>query len=85
MLTVGQLQEVLGLSSEQKPQPVSDKPIEYVYGLDGICKLFKVSKQTAQKYKDTIISDAVIQQGRKIIVDVEKAMELFQKRDGGKK
>lgn len=78
ILTVGQLQEVLGLSPERRSQQASDKPKEYVFGLDGICRLFNVSRQTAQRYKDTIIADAVIQQGRKIMVDAEKAMELFK-------
>lgn len=78
MLTVGQLQEVLGLSMERKPEPVrDDKPREYVYGLGGIRNLFNVSHPTAQRYKDTIIADAVKQNGRIIIVDVEKALELF--------
>lgn len=78
MLTVGQLQEVLGLSAERKQDPVrEDKPREYVYGLAGIRKLFSVSHPTAQRYKDTIIAGAVRQNGRTIIVDVDKALELF--------
>jgi len=55
-------------------------PKKYVYGLAGIRKLFNISHATAQRYKDTILADAVSQQGRIIIVDVEKAMELFQKK-----
>lgn len=49
----------------------------YVKGLKGIRELFGVSHATAQRYKDTILKDAVSQQGRVIIVDVEKALELF--------
>lgn len=49
----------------------------YVYGLKGISELFGVSKATAQKYKDGILKDACYQSGRKIVVDVEKAMDLF--------
>jgi len=85
MLTVGQLQEVLGLSSEQKPQPELDKPKKYVYGLAGIRKLFNVSHATAQRYKDTIIAEAVSQQGKIIVTDVEKAIELFNKKKGCRK
>lgn len=85
MLTVGQLQEVLGLSQTQLPELVADHPKKYVYGLAGIRKLFNVSHATAQRYKDTIIAEAVKQQGRIIVTDVDKAMELFQQRDGGKK
>ncbi len=78
MLTVGQLQEVLGLSSEQKPQPVSDEPKRYVYGLAGIKALFNVSHATAQRYKNTFLHEAISQQGKIIVTDVEKAMELFK-------
>ena len=77
MLTVGQLMELI--SSEKKPEfiqkPESTKRL--VYGLRGIRNLFGVSHATAQRYKDTIIKDAVSQNGRKIVVDVDKAMELF--------
>lgn len=77
MLTVGQLQEVLGLKKEA-PEPVVYEPKKYVYGLKGIRDLFNVSHVTAQRYKDTILADAVSQQGRVIVVDVEKAMRLFK-------
>ena len=81
MLTVGQLQEILGLSERHLIKPVTEVMNErkYVYGLAGIRRLFNVSHVTAQKYKDTIIADACFQQGRKIVVDVDKAMELFKK------
>ena len=81
LLTVRQLQEVLGLAQEtQKKEVKEESPKKYVYGLAGIRKLFNISHATAQRYKDTILADAVSQQGRIIIVDVEKAMELFQKK-----
>lgn len=73
-LTVGEFIEFLNLNT-QKEEPKQEKV--YVYGLRGIRKLFNVSHATAQKYKDTIIRDAVSQQGRKIIVDKEKALMLF--------
>lgn len=80
MLTVGQLQEILGLSEKHLVIPKSEVNNErrYTYGLRGISQLFNVSHVTAQRYKDTIIADACFQQGRKIVVDVDKAMELFQ-------
>ena len=37
----------------------------YVYGLRGIEQLFGVSHKTAQYYKDHIINEAVMQNGRK--------------------
>lgn len=61
---------------ENKKVATKDQP-QYVRGLKGIRELFGVSHATAQKYKDTILKDAVSQQGRVIIVDVEKALELF--------
>mgnify|MGYP001010541127 FL=1 len=68
MLTVGQLQEILGLSEKHIVKPTTEIKNErrYVYGLAGIRRLFNVSHVTAQKYKDTIIADACFQQGRKI-------------------
>jgi len=76
MLTVGQLIELLSTDKKQEPAPVQNS-VTYVYGLSGIRRLFNVSHATAQRYKDTIIKDAVSQNGRKIIVDVEKALQLF--------
>lgn len=55
----------------------------YVYGLKGIMNLFKVSNMTAQRYKKTIIREAVSQNGRVIVVDADKALELFKERKGG--
>lgn len=60
--------------------PVSGK--RYVFGIKGIQELFNVSHATAQKYKDGILKDAVFQSGRKIVVDADKALELFNSRNG---
>lgn len=49
----------------------------YVYGLRGIRDLFNVSHVTAQKYKDTFLKPAVMQRGRKIVVDADMAIELY--------
>lgn len=76
LLTVGQLKELLNL--DRQPEPVvSSYEKRIVYGLAGIRKLFNVSHATAFRYKETILKDAVSQRGRKIIVDADKAMELF--------
>lgn len=78
MLTVGQLRALL--ASTEKAEPQREKTDrKYVYGLRGIRQLFNVSHVTAQRYKDGILRDACYQQGRKIIVDVERALELFEK------
>lgn len=66
-------------------QPSDGKPDEIknlVYGIRGIQELFNVSYKTAHIYKETIIKDAVYQQGRKIVVDADKALELFKKKKG---
>jgi hypothetical protein len=84
-LNVGQFMELLNAGKQNKPVTVQESTKQYVYGLKGIRGLFNVSHATAQRYKDTIIKDAVSQQGRKIIVDVEKAMQLFTLKNGGQK
>lgn len=84
MLTVGQLRIALqGDSKEQStPVPIAQK---YVYGIKGIMTLFSVCRPIAQKYKDTFLQPAIMQNGRKIIVDVEKAMQLFSEKKGGRR
>ncbi len=79
-LTVGQLLELLDMERKNQPVTVPKETKQLVYGLGGIRNLFGVSHSTAQKYKDTIIKEAVSQHGRKIIVDVDKALELFKNR-----
>lgn len=76
MMTIGQLLRVLRVDSEAVMKEKKEEKT-YVYGLKGIQNLFHVSHTTAQIYKDGIIKDACYQSGRKIVVDVEKAMELF--------
>lgn len=74
-MTAGQFEDwlrSLGLFSQ--PQTVEKK---YVYGLDGIMSLFDCSKSTAERLKKGKIKDACMQNCRQIIVDVEKALELF--------
>ena len=51
-----------------------------VYGIRGIEKLFGVSHKTAQYYKDNVIREAVMQNGRKIVVDADLALKLFNER-----
>ena len=48
-----------------------------LYGLDGIMRIFKVSKATASRYKNTILKDAVTQQGHVIIVDSVACLRAF--------
>lgn len=63
----------------------ADKPTgRLVYGLAGIEELFHVSHKTAQYYKDHIIYEAVRQNGRKIVTDVDLALKLFNQRRADK-
>lgn len=79
MLTIGQLSSFLGLNAKDDERHCREETPgkTYVYGLKGIQDLFHVSHTTAQIYKDGILKDAVYQSGRKIVVDVEKAIKLF--------
>lgn len=54
-----------------------DSARRFVYGLRGICELFNVSHVTAQRYKNTFLAPAVMQRGKKIVVDVAKALDLY--------
>src|SRR5690554_1760531 len=88
LMTLGQLQKALGFNQkekEEKQQEVTNGR-RYVYGLKGIRDLFGgISAVTARKYKDTIIADAVSQQGRIIVTDAEKAMRLFNEHTKNRK
>ena len=72
--------------TETQPQPVTDAERKYVYGILGIAKLFGCSLPTANRIKKSgKIDKAITQIGRKIIVDVELALELAGKKTGGRK
>lgn len=74
-LTIGEVEEWLkGLNivAPQKPSPK-----HYVYGIAGIMSLFGCSKSKAVRLKNGVIAPACCQNGRSIVVDAEKAMELF--------
>lgn len=60
----------------EEPVAMAD-PEEVVYGIRGIMGLFNVSVNTAQRYKDTFLRDAVTQRGKKIITNVALAKKLF--------
>ena len=86
-MTIGDLkvlmQEILETAAGQNvSKHGSGAPKRYVYGIKGIEELFGCSHATAQHYKDNVIKEAVTQNGRKIIVDVEYAIELFGRRNG---
>ena len=70
-LTVEEFLEISkNLNSEKK----------YVYGLKGLAKILGISISKASKIKSSgILDDAIIQNGNIIIIDIEKALELFGK------
>lgn len=74
-LTVGQLKALLN-----KDAPVVKREEKrLVYGIKGIAELFGCSISTAQRIKDSgKIKKALTQVGRKIVVDADKALELYK-------
>ncbi len=61
-----------------KPEPKDKK--KYVYGIRGIASLIDGSISSANRLKKSgIIDEAIIQDGRKIIVESELALELIKK------
>lgn len=79
-LTVADLRQLIRETTAASVTNDTRIPVRYVYGLRGTQQLFGVSHKTAQEYKDGLIKDAVRQNGRKIIVDVDHAIELFGRR-----
>ena len=86
MLTVGQLKEVLG-ATEGQPQPAPVKEAKkYTYGIRGIAELFNCSIPTANRIKASgKIDGAITQIARKIIVDADLALELANRKTGGRR
>lgn len=85
-LTVGQLQdliyETVNRSIAKVNTNITSNEKKLVYGIDGIAELFGCSRTKANEIKQSgIIDKAVIQIGRKIVVDAELALKLT----GGRK
>lgn len=58
---------------------------KYVYGYAGLARLFNCSIPTAARIKASgKIDKAITQIGRKIIINVELALELGSKKNGGR-
>ena len=72
--------------TETQLRPVTDTERKYVYGIQGIAKLFGCRLPSANRIKKSgKIDKAITQIGRKIIVDAELALELAGKKTGGRK
>lgn len=84
-MTLGDLMHILDERERRMEKRIEEmrhgeQTPDYVYGLDGIMKLYGCSKGTAQRIKNSgVIDDAITQIGRKIIIDSAKALNLYRK------
>ena len=76
-LTVGQYIEMQTALGELSAPPQQGEKF-YIYGLRGIMQLFRVSHTTAQLWKNTWLRPACEQLGKTIMIDRDKAIELFE-------
>ena len=76
-LTVG---EFLELQKTEIQLALVAKNKKYAYGLKGLAKILGCSRSTASKIKNSgILDEAICQNGKLIIIDKEKALELLKK------
>lgn len=85
-ISVDQLKEIVSDAVSEaiaKVNPAKEAKGEPVYlvGLGGICEFFGCSKPQAIWYKKHVFPEAVIQCGRTILVDRDKALALFAEYD----
>lgn len=67
----------LSLLGKKEEKTVESKPKNYVHGMKGIARIFGCSIPTANRIKKSgVIDGAISQHKRKIVVDVDKALEL---------
>lgn len=88
-LTVGEFFEVMESqiaeikeAAEKATQLVEKKSVteKYVYGIEGLAKLFGCSKTTANRIKQSGRIDKAVQQlGRQIVINADYAIELAGK------
>ena len=77
-LTVGEFKD---LCNSLIPKPKEEENDEIVYGLDGLAKIFGVSKNQAYRMKRSgKYKEAIKQEGQVIITNKKKALELFGNR-----
>ena len=74
-LTAGQLLDLIESASNKQEE---SKERRYEYGIAGIARIFNCSISTANRIKASgKIDKAISQRGRLIVIDAEKAIELF--------
>lgn len=71
--------DIMSIDNDKVLISVPQEQSKYIYGLAGICKEFCCGHNTAQRLKDTVLRDAVLQAGPgcKIIVDRAMARRLY--------
>ena len=75
--------ELCSLDSIDEPEATPIVEERWVYGINGIAKLFNCSRATAYKIKKSgRIDQAITQIGRKIVVDAQLALELIGRKGG---
>jgi hypothetical protein len=80
MMTGREFLELFGIIKDSAPIREDYSKKELVYGLDGLAKLLDCGKTKAQQIKNSgIIDEAIIQNGKKLIIDKNKALELLKK------
>ena len=80
------LSQNISSQKEVELNPSSSEEKWYVYGLDGLARLFNCSKTTAWRIKKSKKIDAAVTEiGKKIIVDARMALALAGKKTGGRK
>lgn len=77
-LTVGQLMDLFAKAQAPATQGRPKEEKRLVYGIAGIAQIFNCSMTTANRIKASgRIDDAITQHGRIIVVDANKALQLF--------
>jgi len=80
------LQQCSPVTQLQQPRTTVDTTTKYTYGISGLAELFSCSVATANRIKRSKkIDGAITQIGRKIVVDVQLALELAGRKNGGRK
>ena len=76
-LTVG---EFLELQNAQIKLLFSAKNSKYEYGIKGLAKTLGCSRSKASRIKASgILDEAIFQNGKIIVIDIEKALQLLDK------
>lgn len=79
------LTEFTDMAMMPKINPKPEKK-RYVYGIKGIAEIFNCSLPTANRIKKSgRISRAITQVGRKVVIDVEMALELAKESKFGRR